>query len=154
MKNRQQLQVKFSTSPEMSRGVFELINKCLDGQKISDDVKRKFMLAAGEAIDNAVIHGNKFSPAKFVEVEYIYETDKITVTVKDEGNGFDFTKHLEIPLIEFEAPKLIAKTVKYGSPGGLGLALMRKCINELVFTPPGNKITLIKYLTPLEISSE
>jgi serine/threonine-protein kinase RsbW len=146
MKNRQQLQVRFSTSPEMSRGVFELINKCLDGLKITDDVKRKFMLAVGEAIDNAVIHGNKFSPAKFIEVEYTYEMGKITVTVKDEGNGFDFTRHLEIPLIEFEAPKLIEKTVKYGSPGGLGLALMRKCINELIFTPPGNKITLIKHL--------
>jgi len=146
MKNCQQLQVKFSTSPEMSRGVFELINKCLDAQKIPDDVKRKFMLAAGEAIDNAVIHGNKFAPVKFIEVEYAFETDKITVTVKDEGNGFDFTRHLEIPLIEFDAPKLIEKTVKYGSPGGLGLALMRKCITELIFTPPGNKITLIKHL--------
>src|SRR3989339_994088 len=147
MKNRQQLQVKFSTSPEMSRGVFELINKCLDGQKIADDIKRKFMLAVGEAIDNAVIHGNKFSTSKFIEVEYIYEPEKITLTVKDEGNGFDFTKHLEVPLKEFEAPKLIEKTIKYGSPGGLGPALMRKSITEQGFTPPGNKLTLIKYLT-------
>jgi len=146
MNNRQQLHVKFSTSPEMSRGVFELINKCLDGLKIADDVKRKFMLAVGEAIDNAVIHGNKFSTAKFVEVDYVFEPGKITMMVKDEGNGFDFIKHLKVPLGEFEAPKLIEKTIKYGSPGGLGLALMRKCLSELIFTPPGNKITMIKHL--------
>lgn len=147
MKNRQRLKLKFSTSPEMSRGIFELIGNCLDREKVGDDIKRKFMLAAGEAIDNAVIHGNKFSPAKSIEVEYTYEPDKISLTVKDEGPGFNYSKHMEVPIIEFEASKLMEKTVKYGSPGGLGLALMRKCLNKIIFSPPGNKITLIKYLT-------
>jgi serine/threonine-protein kinase RsbW len=146
MKNRQNIKIKFNTSAEISRRVFELINKTLSSEKINGDTIRRFMLAVGEAIDNAVIHGNNFAQSKFIEIEYIYEPNQITFTVIDEGNGFDYGKHLEIPLTEFEAPKLIEKTVKYGSPGGLGISLIRKCISEIVFTPPGNKITFIKRL--------
>lgn len=141
------MKIKFNSSPGIVRDIYELIDKTLSYEKIDENAHRRFMLAVGEAIDNAIIHGNKFSPEKFVEIEYIYEPSKITFVVIDEGDGFDYNKHMGIPLSEFEAPKLIEKTFKYGSPGGLGLVLMRKSINEIVFAPPGNKITIIKYLT-------
>jgi serine/threonine-protein kinase RsbW len=147
MTARKDINIRFNTSAEMSRAVFELINKILFNEIIDEDIKRKFILAIGEALDNAVIHGNKFSPDKFIEIEYVSDSSKISFTVSDEGEGFDYPRHLEIPLMEFEAPKLIEKTVKYGSPGGLGLALIRKCSNKVVFAPPGNKITIIKYLS-------
>jgi anti-sigma regulatory factor (Ser/Thr protein kinase) len=37
--------------------------------------------------------------------------------------------------------------MKFGTPGGLGLALMRKCCDDVIYTPPGNKVTFVKYLT-------
>lgn len=146
MKNRQQIKIRFNTLADISRGVFELIQKAILSENINDETQRRFMLAVGEAIDNAVIHGNKFTASKFIEVEFILEPNKITFTVTDEGDGFDYEKHLKVPLTEFEAPKLIEKTIKYGSPGGLGLSLIRRCLNEVIFTPPGNKMTFIKYL--------
>ncbi|MFH1231096.1 MAG: ATP-binding protein [Planctomycetota bacterium] len=146
MKNNQQIKIKFNTSADTSRGVFELIQKLIVSEKINGDIQRRFMLAVGEAIDNAVIHGNKFSALRFVEVEFIFEPNKMTFTVIDEGDGFDYEKHMRVPLTEFEAPKLIEKTIKYGSPGGLGISLIRKCVNDIAFAHPGNKVTFIKYL--------
>jgi serine/threonine-protein kinase RsbW len=146
MKSHQQIKIRFSTSADISRGVFELIQKSLSSEKVKSDIQTRFMLAVGEAIDNAVIHGNKFTASKFIEVEFILEPNKITFTVSDEGDGFDYQKHMKVPMSEYDAPKLIEKTMKYGSPGGLGLSLIRKCLNEVVFTPPGNKMTFIKYL--------
>lgn len=140
------LELKFSTSAEMSRAVFQMISRALESVNMTEEIRTRFMLAVGEAIDNAVIHGNKFSIDKFIEVEYLSEPNKITFMVTDQGNGFDYLKHLDTPLEEFQAPKLISKTIKYGSPGGLGLVLIRKCANEITFTPPGNRVAFVKYL--------
>lgn len=146
MKSHHQIKIRFNTLANISRGVFELIQKSLLSEKVNGDIQRRFMLAVGEAIDNAIIHGNKFVESKFIEVEFILEPNKITFTVTDEGEGFDYQKHMKVPLTDFEAPKLIEKTIKYGSPGGLGLSLIRKCLNEVIFNPSGNKMTFIKYL--------
>lgn len=127
--------------------MFQMMSQMLKSLNMDNSGRDRFMLAIGEAIDNAVIHGNKFSTDKFVEVEYLCNLKRITFMVADEGAGFEYQKHLDTPLSEYEAPKLIAKTVKYGSPGGLGLALIRKSSDEVLYTPPGNKLTFVKYLT-------
>jgi serine/threonine-protein kinase RsbW len=138
--------LRFSTSAEMTRAVFQMMSQILKSLNLDETKRDRFMLAVGEAIDNAVIHGNKFSTDKFIEVEYICQPKSIMFMVSDEGAGFDYQKHLDTPLAEFQAPKLIAKTMKFGSPGGLGLALIRKCCDEVIYTHPGNKVTFIKYL--------
>ena len=130
----------------MTRAVFQMFSRILNAVGMDEEPRTRFMLAVGEAIDNAVIHGNKFSPDKFIEVEYLAEPGRITFMVVDQGEGFDYRKHLAIPLDEFQAPKLISKTIKYGTPGGLGLALIRKCADEITFTHPGNKLTFVKHL--------
>ena len=141
------LELKLSTSAEITRAVFQLVSRILNSVGMDEETRNRFMLAVGETIDNAVIHGNKFSPDKFIEVEYLSEPGKITFMVADQGNGFDYPRHLAIPLDELQAPKLISKTIKYGTPGGLGLALLRKCADEVTFTPPGNRVAFVKYLS-------
>lgn len=46
-------------------------------------------MAAIEAVTNAVMHGNKQSPDKRVGLRYDWEPGLITITVHDEGEGFD-----------------------------------------------------------------
>lgn len=144
--NQHTVSLRFSTSAEMTRAVFQMMSRILTSVNLDDPARDRFMLAVGEAIDNAVIHGNKFSTDKFIEVEYTSQPKSIIFMVSDEGGGFEYQKHLDTPLSEFQAPKLIDKTMKFGSPGGLGLALIRKCADEVIYTPPGNKVTFIKYL--------
>lgn len=144
--NTNTLSLRFTTSAEMTRAVFQMMDHILKSVELSDFKQDRFMLAVGEAIDNAVIHGNKFAVEKSIDIEYICEPKRIIFMVADEGPGFDYKTHLNTPLAEYEAHHLIAKAIKFGSPGGLGLAMMRKCCDEVIYTHPGNKVTFVKYL--------
>ncbi len=42
-----------------------------------------------EAVTNAVMHGNRQSEEKFVEVTFADSPKELTITVRDEGAGFD-----------------------------------------------------------------
>jgi serine/threonine-protein kinase RsbW len=46
-------------------------------------------LAVHEAVINAIMHGNKSSPDKQVDVRFITERAALTVFVRDYGAGFD-----------------------------------------------------------------
>jgi len=48
-------------------------------------------LAVTEAVDNAIVHGNKSNPAKNVELGYHTSKEEITFAVTDQGEGFDIT---------------------------------------------------------------
>jgi serine/threonine-protein kinase RsbW len=46
-------------------------------------------LALEEAVSNAVRHGNRHHPARFVRVEFSADADAAELAVADEGCGFD-----------------------------------------------------------------
>ena len=46
-------------------------------------------LALREAVNNAVLHGNKKDPSKFIEVEFDADENEFVMKVWDEGPGFD-----------------------------------------------------------------
>jgi serine/threonine-protein kinase RsbW len=91
-------------------------------------------LALEEAFINAVRHGNKMGSAKGVKIDYLVEADKITVSVTDEGNGFD--------------PGAVPDP-RYGEnlykPEGRGLFLMRSYMDEVEFNEQGNSVCMVKY---------
>jgi serine/threonine-protein kinase RsbW len=46
-------------------------------------------LAVHEAVINAIMHGNKSSPDKQVDLRFVTESGALTVFVRDHGAGFD-----------------------------------------------------------------
>lgn len=56
----------------------------LDEEKING-----LLLSVTEATTNAMIHGNKSDKSKLVKINVALENHTLTVTVKDEGFGFD-----------------------------------------------------------------
>lgn len=91
-------------------------------------------LALEEAFINAVRHGNKMDPAKGVRIDYLVEADKITVSVTDEGNGFD--------LGAVPDPRYGENLYK---PEGRGLFLMHSYMDEIEFDERGNSVCMVKY---------
>ncbi|MEO6693736.1 MAG: ATP-binding protein [Ignavibacteria bacterium] len=49
-------------------------------------------IACSEALINAIVHGNKEDENKKVYTEIEYDTENLTVRIKDEGGGFDIKK--------------------------------------------------------------
>jgi serine/threonine-protein kinase RsbW len=57
---------------------------------IEHDVYGNLLIATLEAANNAITHGNKLNEDKQVEIVFTIDEDKILLTVKDEGTGFDY----------------------------------------------------------------
>ena len=109
----------------------EWINKLCDLYQISVEQYGNVLIAITEAVNNAIIHGNKNMANKKTDIEYNIENQTITFTVFDEGNGFDFN---DLP--DPTSPENLEK------PQGRGIFLMNHLADEVNFIDNGNIVQL------------
>lgn len=98
---------------------------------ISRDSYGKILVSVMEAVNNAIIHGNKSDQTKFVEIELKMTNGSLKVVVQDEGAGF---KHIDVP--DPTQPENILKT------SGRGVFLMKKLADEIEFNKKGNCVIM------------
>ncbi len=99
---------------------------------INQDNYGKILIGTLEAVNNAIIHGNKSDEKKFVSVDIKMADTNLEVTVTDQGNGF---KPSEVP--DPTQPENIEAL------NGRGIFLMSKLADDIKFNKKGNKVTLI-----------
>ncbi len=91
-------------------------------------------LTLEEAFLNAVKHGNKMDPTKKVRIDYSVDSDKVEISITDEGNGF--------------APDSVADP-RLGEglyePGGRGLLLMNSYMDTVKYNKKGNSVYMVRY---------
>ena len=98
---------------------------------INQDNYGKILVATLEAVNNAITHGNKANPQKLVDVEISYDNNQISVTVTDEGPGFNPGS---IP--DPTKPENIEEL------SGRGVFLMTKLADSISFNEKGNSVTM------------
>jgi anti-sigma regulatory factor (Ser/Thr protein kinase)/CheY-like chemotaxis protein len=113
---------------------------------------REDMAVAGyEILLNAIEHGCKFDSEKYVEIGYLHARRMIMCRVKDPGDGFalDELRHaaLNNPAGDLFT-HLPAREEQGLRPGGFGLLLANKLVDEMICSEQGNDVILIKYLDP------
>lgn len=99
--------------------------------KFDDDVYGKLLLAVVEAVNNAIVHGNKSDSSKNVDISYIIETDFVEYIISDHGDGFDPSA---IP-----DPTELENIEKFS---GRGLFLMKNLSDEMEFSDNGRTVRL------------
>jgi serine/threonine-protein kinase RsbW len=90
-------------------------------------------LALEEAVVNAVRHGNRCDPSKWVTVRYAVGPERVLAEVHDEGSGFDPERVPDPTALENRE-----------QPGGRGLLLMRAYATSVHYNAAGNCVTLCK----------
>ena len=93
-------------------------------------------MAVRESMVNAVTHGNGYSKDKSVHFAARLEDGKLTISIRDEGEGFD-PQGVPDPT----APENLMKT------SGRGLLLMNALVDEFRVGPAepgGTQVTLVK----------
>jgi len=98
---------------------------------IKQDNYGKILVATLEAVNNAITHGNKANPEKFVNIEISIKGNEMSVKVTDEGKGFDPTT---IP--DPTMPENIEEL------SGRGVFLMTKLADAISFNDKGNSVTM------------
>jgi anti-sigma regulatory factor (Ser/Thr protein kinase)/ActR/RegA family two-component response regulator len=110
-----------------------------------------------EILINAMEHGGKFDPTKHVEVSYVRTKRMILCKVKDPGTGFSIEelKHSALgnpPEDPFQ--HMVERENKGMRPGGFGILMSKKMVDDLIYNDKGNEVLLIKYLDRPEHEKE
>lgn len=100
----------------------------------SDEVYYNIIIAGTEAVNNAIIHGNRLCPDKHVHIMLNAEGGVICLTVEDEGCGFDVNE-IEDP----RSPDNLLKT------GGRGVFLMNTLADVTEFVRTGKGMLIKMY---------
>jgi serine/threonine-protein kinase RsbW len=88
---------KVSLQSDLSRlsEIEFLVEDIMRQFKIKEDFAGIISVPLNECVQNAVIHGNKCDKDKKVTVEVLLEKSKLSFSVTDEGQGFDYDAVLQ-----------------------------------------------------------
>ena len=98
---------------------------------ISQDSYGKILVSAMEAVNNAILHGNKSNPEKIVNIEITYEKKELKIKVTDEGSGF---RPEEVP------DPTIPENIE--ALNGRGIYLMSHLADNIKYNKKGNEVTM------------
>jgi anti-anti-sigma factor len=118
--------------------------------------KDQVINAFREILINAMEHGANFNPNQYVEISFIRSHRAITCRVRDPGKGFSLEelRHAAIGSSPEDLLSHMAVREEQGlRPGGFGILLAKKLVDELIYDEKGNDVLLVKYLNRPRIAS-
>ncbi|HYV38647.1 MAG TPA: ATP-binding protein [Gemmataceae bacterium] len=125
--------VVIPSDPAEARRVQDDIERELRSHHFEDRDIFSIKLALEEALVNAIKHGNQMDRRKKVHITYRVSSQVFEIGISDEGKGFD-PEDVPDPM----APENLER------PSGRGLLLMRHYMTEVVYHPPGNRLSMSK----------
>ncbi|MBI3136399.1 MAG: ATP-binding protein [Bacteroidetes bacterium] len=125
------LNIEIASKLDRIPEVESLIDKVSEELGLNEDHYGNILIAVTEAVNNAIIHGNKYSDSKKVRVEVKKEPAGVVFTISDEGQGFDF---MNLP--DPTAPENLEK------PDGRGIFLMKNLSDGVIFESNGSKVSI------------
>jgi anti-sigma regulatory factor (Ser/Thr protein kinase) len=114
--------------------------------------KAEVITAFREILVNAMEHGAGFDPSQHVEISFIRSRRAIACRVKDPGQGFSLQElrhaaNINSPEDLFS--HMAVREEKGLRPGGFGMLLAKKLVDDLIYNEKGNEVVLVKYLDPI-----
>ena len=122
MSSEQQVALTFPSMVEYLNLVHTVTDEMSRLAGFDAEASLNISLAVREAATNAVIHGNDRDTSKNVHVEFAVEKGRITVTILDEGEGFEPEQ-----VADPTDPTNVART------SGRGIFLMRSFMDSVEF---------------------
>jgi serine/threonine-protein kinase RsbW len=123
--------IKINSDVEKLRVVETLVDTLSKRLGVSDEVYGKILISTVEAVNNAILHGNKNDSKKMVTVIIQADGNILDVTVIDEGEGFEY-RNLPDPT----NPKNIENL------HGRGIFIMRSLADSIEYNESGNEVRM------------
>ena len=139
MTDKSSVLLELSSNHELTDLVQVVSDELAGKLGFSDDDGHWIGMAIREAVNNAIKHGNRLDPEKKVVVSFQYDQEELTVSVRDQGQGFDVAK-VPDPLL----PENLLNT------SGRGVFYIRSFMDDVEFVKDdgrqGTEVRMIKRL--------
>lgn len=112
--------------------VERLINDVCANLDLEEEYYGNVLIAVTEAVNNAIIHGNRNDPNKLVLVNAYASKNEFWFVIKDDGRGFDFTN-----LPDPTSPENILLE------NGRGIFLMNSLADRIEFHAGGSEVKVV-----------
>lgn len=116
---------------------------------LPDREREQVGMAFREILLNAMEHGGGLDPKNYVEIEYVRARRMVSCRISDPGPGFtlDEISHAAVANPDDDPVRHAAVRDELGlRPGGFGILLAQKLVDQVIYGQDGNEVLLIKYL--------
>jgi anti-sigma regulatory factor (Ser/Thr protein kinase)/ActR/RegA family two-component response regulator len=117
---------------------------------LPDPGRKELATASRELLYNAIEHGGKLDPRNYVEIDHVRSGDMVMCRITDHGPGFRFDKipHAAISNPVDDPTYHVRLRQEQGiRPGGYGILVARKLVDQVIYGSNGNEVQLVKYLS-------
>ncbi len=123
--------LRISSHPHSIRHLDTFVARLVEEHQLSEEKHGNILISLTEAVNNAIIHGNRSDIHKKVIVHAERVNGSLAIVIEDEGCGFDFGK-LPDPTMDENVTKI----------GGRGVFLMHNLCDSVRFHRNGCKVEL------------
>ena len=123
--------ITINSDVEKLRVVETLVDTLSKKLGIPDEVYGKILISTVEAVNNAMLHGNKGDASKMVTVNFTADGNTFDVTVTDQGEGFKYDT-LPDPTDPANIENL----------HGRGVFIMRSLADAIEYNDSGNEVKM------------
>lgn len=138
--NANEIEVIISSALENLDLIQALTDCVTEFMKFDEESAHRIGMSVRESVTNAIQHGNRLDLNKRVYICYALDPDRLSVSVRDQGNGFR-TDSIPDPL---DSANLL-------KPSGRGIFYMRTFMDEVEFRFPsegGTEVFMVKKFHP------
>lgn len=123
--------LRLPSNPRNVSLIESFVQRVVEKYKINPDKYGDILISLTEAVNNAIIHGNRKDENKTVQIQLHKKNNTIAIRVSDEGRGFDY-RNLPDPT----SPENLLKI------GGRGVFLMQQLADDLKFHNNGSTVEI------------
>jgi len=123
--------LEISSNPDNIRSLEKLVEEIAQDFQLTAKIKCNLLVSLTEAVNNAIIHGNRADEQKKVKIHFRQQASTLSVVVEDEGEGFD-PQQVPDPTNETHIQMC----------GGRGVYLMKELSDEVHYSRNGSCVEI------------
>lgn len=127
----EELQLTIKSSPCQIKYIESFVKNLMCKCKFDQEVYDNILISLTEAVNNAIIHGNKTDISKLVKVNCTEKGQEVVISISDEGEGFNPKKVKDPTLAE-----------NIECCGGRGVFIMKELSDEISFLDNGRTVRM------------
>jgi len=128
---QQSLILKLKSSPCQIKHIESYVSSLMSKCKFTREIHDNILISLTEAVNNAILHGNKADVKKFVNINCEEQAEKVVIRISDEGTGFNPKKVADPTLPE-----------NIDCCGGRGVYIMQQLSDKIKFLDNGRTVEM------------